>query len=559
MVALAVGAVLIIAAGVFGITRLGDDDANAGGAASPQEAGLALLDALENEDVLGMVDVLLPGERETMRQPMSELVDELRRVEVLSEDASLSQLSGVDIVIDDEAVEVQPTNVDDIANLRVAGAISASVDGEAVPLGDIILDNLPTDADLSELDAETDPEAFDVPITVVEQDGRWYVSLFYSAAEQVRSGFAFDGDDEVSIPTDGVEPTGGDSPENAFDEFLDAISALDLEGMIASLNPNEFEALQRYAPLFLADAQRELDRVALDIRLEEAAYDSSVDGDTASITLTYLGGQLEGGGDVVPFAYEDGCLTIEVPGEGSIDSCELNDEALDTADLPPEAREMLDVFTGLFGDYENPGIIMKRVDGTWFLSPMATGAEQTLAVLRAIDRDEIEDAGRALVDLVEELDAQGLDIDTVFDGGETTTVDTTIVPDDPDTTDFEDSPQADCYRAPDATSAVDCFADLVAQGRLDAQRVPAEMRFPQCGMAEVFWAFGYYELSDAEFVAMVEQANACFQRLVDAGELGEWEIPTDALRPECLEGRNRYVASDEDPDYQDRFYDCLHG
>ena len=44
-----------------------------------------------------------------------------------------------------------------------------------------------------------------------------------------------------------------------MDNLLEGLEALDLTRVVAALNPNEFQALQRYAPLFLADAQASLD------------------------------------------------------------------------------------------------------------------------------------------------------------------------------------------------------------------------------------------------------------------------------------------------------------
>ena len=41
-----------------------------------------------------------------------------------------------------------------------------------------------------------------------------------------------------------------------MDNLINAAAGLDLAKVIGALNPNEFEALQRYAPLFLDDAQR---------------------------------------------------------------------------------------------------------------------------------------------------------------------------------------------------------------------------------------------------------------------------------------------------------------
>ena len=184
-----VGAAAIAAGAVFGITRLSSDD-NSGGAASAEEAGLALLTALENEDVLGIVDVLLPGERETLRDPVTDLTAELQRLEVLSDDADLSAVSGVDIVLENEQARADATNVDDIVNVDITASGTGSVDGEELPIGDLVLDNI--DTDLSDLDtegsAEEGEDELDFRLTAVEEDGRWYLSLFHSIAETIRRG-----------------------------------------------------------------------------------------------------------------------------------------------------------------------------------------------------------------------------------------------------------------------------------------------------------------------------------------------------------------------------------
>ena len=41
-----------------------------------------------------------------------------------------------------------------------------------------------------------------------------------------------------------------------MDNLVNAAAGLDLAKVIGALNPNEFEALQRYAPLFIDDAQQ---------------------------------------------------------------------------------------------------------------------------------------------------------------------------------------------------------------------------------------------------------------------------------------------------------------
>ncbi len=403
LIAVVVGALVLVAAGIFAITRLGGGGSSAGGADSPEAAGQAVLDAVGDEDVLGMIDVLLPGERETLRGPISDLANELTRLEVLSDDASLSDIGGVDVVLSNTAVDVEPTNADDIVNLRMHGDVSVAVDGEALPIGDIVDDNVP-EADPAEATIEaTEPVAFEVPITAVRKDGRWYVSLFYSVAETARAEAGFD------IPAEPIVPTGGDSPEDAVDAFLAGAEALDLRAIVASLNPNEFEALQRYGPAFLDDAQQEIDTAGVELTLDEADYDVQGEGDRRSVAVTYLGGAIIADGETVPFEYEDGCVHATSPdGTETIDSCSLEDSAAtDVFGADAEAvADLMATIEAAMADYENPGVIVQQVDGTWYVSPMATSAEQTLAFLRALDREEIESISGEIAELFDDIDGR---------------------------------------------------------------------------------------------------------------------------------------------------------
>ena len=140
IIAVVVGAVALIGAGVFAVSRVVGDD-SAGGADSPEAAGLALLDALDQEDALGVIDLLLPGERETLREPLTELVDELtphrgaqrRRQPRRGSPASTCRSATA-------ASTSKPTNVDDIVNLKISAMATATVDGEALPIGELVLD-----------------------------------------------------------------------------------------------------------------------------------------------------------------------------------------------------------------------------------------------------------------------------------------------------------------------------------------------------------------------------------------------------------------------------------
>ncbi|CAN5721425.1 hypothetical protein BH18ACT2_BH18ACT2_17670 [soil metagenome] len=557
--AVIVGVVALVGAGVFAVSRVtgSEDD---GGAESPEAAGRALLAAVEDEDALGVVDVLLPGERETLRGPLTDLVAELRRIEVLSEDADLASIGGIDIQLDDESIRVDETNVDDIANLRISGRATASVDGEALPVGDLLLDN---DADPAELDTEAgEPDEFELPLTAVRQDGRWYVSAFYTVAELARQ----DSDDVPDIPEQGIVAVGADSPEDAMDNMIEGLEALDLEGIIGSMNPQEFAALQRYAPLFIEDAQRSIDDADAALTFDDPEYAVSGSGDTRSVGIEYLRVTVDVEDDPGTITLQDGCWTIEARDE-TVNTCQLGDDLPELEDMLEDAapvRRLIEAFEAAFDDYENPGFVVKEVDGKWFLSPMATGFEQVLAVLRAVDRVEIEDLIAAIEEAMESdvtFDTDellpGEDLIDDYSNPNEEPTEPTIVPGStpPDETLDPDVPSTDCYLEDDATAAGDCFQELVEIGEIDPLTVPFYLRAPDCGLADIGWTGDYYNLPDDEFVALVEEAAPCFQEKVASGAMEEGELPLELEAPQCLDGRNWYTATDDDA-YYDALIEC---
>ena len=170
----AVAVVALVGAGVFALTQIGGNDAK-GGAASPTEAGENLVKALNDEDILGAVDLLLPGERETFRQPMIDVVDNLKRLDVLGDDADPSKVSGIDIELADAKVVADTPSAPDITTIRISATDHSTVNGEALPVGDIIIDEALGGKRPSNT-TEASNSKGSVALTTVEKDGRWYVS-----------------------------------------------------------------------------------------------------------------------------------------------------------------------------------------------------------------------------------------------------------------------------------------------------------------------------------------------------------------------------------------------
>ena len=579
LVAAVVTVLAVGGAATFAATQLASS--NSGGAASAEELGEQMLVAIENEDVLGIFDMLMPGEREVFKQPTIDWVSELSRLEVLSSDADLADFNGIDLSITDGSVETVETNVDDITNLELSGEITAEIDGEALPVGDLILD-FGDDIDLSELDESTSTE-LDIPITAVEVDGRWYLSVFFTAAEQARLG----ADQPLDIPASGIQPKGGENPEDALDELLDALEALDLTAVIAALNPGEAAALQRYAPLFIDEAQAMLDEAPIELDITQAEYTVTGDGSRrhASIDLLVAEGSVDGA--AFDLKYADGCVTATAEGE-EFNSCDVDeqltgDEFEQFEDMFSDGpvRDLIDVLTEAFADYDQPGLTIVETDGSWYVSPIGTYYDQLLAFARALDRSELDAIIEAVPPAVEaffedffgvsdfDMDDPFLDDpflddpfvddvipeDTLFDEPfpDDTVVDETFPEDTfPDDTVME-SPLTRCWELVDATEASTCFQEVVAAGEAQGWEAPLEMLYPECGVAEAYWSS--FTMTDAAFFEVIDAARPCFLALVASGAVQEADLPIEYTKPECFEGRNWYQVFD-DPEYDERVASC---
>ncbi len=88
-------------------------------------------------------------------------------------------------------------------------------------------------------------------IAVVEEDGSWYVSLWYSAAEAVRTDA---GETALPVIGGGPAPVGAESPEAALEGLIENIAALDAEGVLTLLDPEEARVLYDYSNLFLPES-----------------------------------------------------------------------------------------------------------------------------------------------------------------------------------------------------------------------------------------------------------------------------------------------------------------
>jgi hypothetical protein len=163
-------AVAVLAGGIaFGVSRL----ASADGADSPEAAVRQFFDSITKRDMVGVLDALPPGERESIKEPLLELASELKRLGVLSDTLELSNVSGLDFTIANLTLKTDDVR-SDLAVVEITrGSITSTVDMSKVPFGslidDIVFDGKrPTDTNTTTNDMA---EGDNVRLATVKQGG----------------------------------------------------------------------------------------------------------------------------------------------------------------------------------------------------------------------------------------------------------------------------------------------------------------------------------------------------------------------------------------------------
>ncbi len=409
-----VAAAALIAGGGYAALDAGSAS---GGADSPEAALELMFDALSAEDLVAAAELVEPAERETLVQAGFDLSEELVRLEVLAGDFDLEALAGIDVEFAgvDVRAEIPRSG---IAHLYVeGGSATASVDVSEMPLGRLLLDRFPADwLDVTESDTATMTPT-ETPVVAIERDGRWYLSLWYTVAENAR--LAADADH----PDRGRRPPriGGESPEEAVGLLLEEALRLDIRRMIGMLDPEEAAALYDYAPLFLDAAtatanetlqalrddgwEWELESVTLDqvastddtatvaiealdfaARTQEASLD--VEFEANSVRIAYQGLDYWDEPEGFELVSDSECFTMTFT-----DFAGTQSEHVCVDDMLPPGLDA-SVLTPLT-DLGSIGIVTHLVDDRWYISPIRTGTETYLTILRSMSPEPGADGRRA--------------------------------------------------------------------------------------------------------------------------------------------------------------------
>ena len=341
-----------------------------GGFDSPEAAVRALLKAADQEDLLGVIDVMRPGERAMLRDTLVPLEQEMERLDVLSKHVDMHKVPGLQLT-----VEGLTTTTDTLAD-RVAvvtltgGTMTTNASVADLPLGPLLRDRVkagsvgqPTTAQLS-----------GSRLATVKEDGRWYVSLGYSIAEAARKSAGGPVPDFAHpIPSPGAA-----DPEAAAKDMLTSIAHLDLASAIGLLAPSEFGALQDYGTLFVPKAQASIDSFKSDnnVSVEVTPGTAKVDrsGSRATVSFDGLTANVHWGENTAKVVIDaNGCSTLDTNIVGSGDTSGTTshqrvcpgDAKSDTVKVPADVQPVLDRLSKL----SLRAVVMEE-NGHWYIAPI---------------------------------------------------------------------------------------------------------------------------------------------------------------------------------------------
>ena len=301
------------------------------GESTPEAAAEALFESLEQEDPLGVVEVMLPSEFESTVKPTNSIIKELVRLNYLTDEAlnngNVSLGDSLKIEVIEPLVYESEALVEGYEEIQVINIIGGELEitADTSQLKKLIGDR--SEIDKSEMDDQTettivkfeegsyiteikssepdsskDLNSFivgdeDPPgvnssdrteepfsLVAVKEDGGYHISVAYSIAEAIRK----DAGEPKPDFNNRLQAQGADSPEEALTLLMKRISDSELDEAMATMDPQEFKVLYDYWSLFGediedADFKQSANNEGVDWDLEFAARSEKRDGRTVAI------------------------------------------------------------------------------------------------------------------------------------------------------------------------------------------------------------------------------------------------------------------------------------
>lgn len=342
------------------------------GAASPSAAVGDLLGAADHVDLLGVLDAIVPGERQVIEPGITGLAHQFERLTILSSGTNLAAISGLGLHFSGITTTTQALSSDLVAVTITSGRVTESVNPSKLPVGSFVSSLAGSSLQGGERSATTAIKSeASTPIVTEKVGGRWYVSLGYTIIVDALK--AKGGTGAPPSATSAIRPSGGNSADDAVRAFISDVTAFNVSGVLADLAPGEMGALQTYAPEILGRAQSELEKARSEVHLKITSMmlsDSPVTGGTlVKVGDLGLSASVRG----ITIGIKGGCVSVTTPA-GTTNRCPSSaakpgEEQRILSVLPPSLRPLT---SRLFTMHPAIGIVAVNQDGAWFVSPTAT-------------------------------------------------------------------------------------------------------------------------------------------------------------------------------------------
>jgi hypothetical protein len=383
---------LLVSAVVFAFVAASGSE----GATNAEGAVRDLFDAVEHNDVIGMVELLPPAERVAFREHLADINDDLQRLGLVSP-LSLSSVPGYTVDFRDVHFHVAPLSNEVARVTALSGRVVLTPKPESFPLPirtrDLLDRDLGAHVDPASGERVIDLGAWRPNVVAVRDSGGWHVSLFYSIAEAAR------GDDGGPTPrfNQGPAPAGAATAGEVVEELFRAAADLDPAAAVALVQPQEGRAVYDYATLFLPAMRRRAAAIEADepFSLSVKRVDVAIDGEgsTRRVRVTGLEASLDDGDDHRSMFFDGSCLVVEhrrgnepapVPTTRTCDG-DLGPAA------PPEGSDRLDTITAWQGlGRAFPTFVVEERGGRWYLSPSRTLLTTLHEILHGLQTTQVD-------------------------------------------------------------------------------------------------------------------------------------------------------------------------
>jgi len=395
--AIAVVVALLAGAGVWFFAIR--DTKSASGQESPQAAVSALFTSLSNSDPIGLAGQLDPAEASLFTDLNADVLSELKRLDVLGPSASATSLTGTTVSVSGLTFDPAEETINE--NLHVVkltgGTVTIATNPDQLPLSDKIKSKFADQISQAEPQSQTlniadavSSNGGPIRIATVQRGGAWYVSLFYSIADNATH--------QAGLPNptaaDRIPAVGSPSPEAAVDAFVTKVAAGKIEDAIALTAPDEMGVLHDYGKLlidkvFSSDVTSGL--TDLGVTVTDASWAVSDVTGGKKVSLASLTVSAQGQTATITRDPAAGTLTVDVDGQTqTLDQSTIEDfitQAAGSQDLDPT---MLDIIKREFQQIIGLGIVTVQVDGQWYVSPVRSLSDIGVSLLKGLQASDVD-------------------------------------------------------------------------------------------------------------------------------------------------------------------------